>query len=198
MTLSDAHKCDLFRMFVRRDWINMMPQAYAPLVGDRICPPVIRSAVSEGTGMNDTLTASLMLLQRRMRFDRIGIYVSTAGGAGAEARLGIYNVGLDYYPTTLILDAGTVDCTSTGSKEISIDLTLNRGWYALVFNCNDGTIGFYYTSSHLSPLGSTRAYPYTAHGWEVAYPYGSLPDTFPAGGTRIGTRWMTLRVAELL
>jgi hypothetical protein len=54
------------------------------------------------------------------------------GASGAVIRLGIYSpsssTGL---PSTLVLDAGTVDATSTGYKQITISQSLNAGHYYL-------------------------------------------------------------------
>jgi hypothetical protein len=63
--------------------------------------------------------------------DRIGIEVTTLA-AGSSIGLAIYNhdatTGL---PGTLLLDAGTVDSTSTGFKEITISQALSAGSYWL-------------------------------------------------------------------
>lgn len=63
-------------------------------------------------------------------FDRIGIEVTTGGSATCALRLGIYN-GAGGVPTSVLLDAGTVDGTTTGAKEITISQTLARGYYFL-------------------------------------------------------------------
>jgi hypothetical protein len=62
--------------------------------------------------------------------DRIAVNIQAAGSAGAVVRLGIYesNNGV---PGALILDAGTVDATSTGTKTITISQTLAAGYYYL-------------------------------------------------------------------
>ena len=47
-------------------------------------------------------------------------------------RLGIYNSSeTTFEPNTVVLDAGTVDTSSTGIKEITISQTLNAGLYFL-------------------------------------------------------------------
>lgn len=195
MSLSDAPMCDLFRRFARRDWIDMLPQAYAPVVGDYVCP--VETVTTYGTPVisANTLYATLILLQRRMRFDSIMTYKNTLGAAGAAARLGIYNVGSDYYPTSLILDAGALDCTVWVPHELTINQTLGRGWYALALVVNDATIVFRARTGALGP--KTPLYlMYSA--WAVAQAYGALPATYPAGGTVYANRTPLLRVAELL
>jgi hypothetical protein len=64
-------------------------------------------------------------------FDRIGISVST-GQADTIVRLGIYNTSsTTFEPTTVVLDAGTVDTSSSGTKEITISQSLDAGLYCL-------------------------------------------------------------------
>jgi len=184
--------------------VEWIAQAYAPSVGDWIAPPEIYASSYTLTDFPaNSLAANLILLQRRMRFDRIGIYVAGAGGAGAEARLGVYEVDWKstspiYYPTDLILDAGAVSCEAAGTREISIDLTLDRGWYALAFVTNDGTIDLTYRRQGLGPLGGTSPNVVITQGWFISQAYGPLPDPFPAGAARYGNRFVAVRVAELL
>lgn len=65
--------------------------------------------------------------------DRIAFEVTTGGTAGSVGRLGIY-ADDDGNPGALLLDAGTVDTTSTGAKEIAVAETLDAGlsWLAIV------------------------------------------------------------------
>lgn len=64
-------------------------------------------------------------------FDRIGIEI-TVGAATAVVRLGIYTSENGPRPANLVLDAGTIDASTTGSKEIVISQTLTPGFYWLV------------------------------------------------------------------
>ena len=55
-----------------------------------------------------------------------------AGVASALVRLGIYDCDDDLQPTSLVLDAGTVDFSTTGFKSITgLSQTLDRGVYLL-------------------------------------------------------------------
>jgi len=63
-------------------------------------------------------------------FDRIGVEI-TGAVASSTVRLGIYNI-VNSLPTTLVLDAGTVDSSTTGAKEITISQTLQPGLYLLL------------------------------------------------------------------
>lgn len=60
----------------------------------------------------------------------LSVQCDGAGAAGSGARLSIYNANSSWVPTTLVLDAGTVVLTSTGTKTISsLSTTLTAGNY---------------------------------------------------------------------
>lgn len=88
-----------------------------------------------GTGAPgaSSLRASPIDLAAACTADRIGVEVTTLA-ASSTVRLGIYADGTDGLPGTLLLDAGTVDTTTTGFKEITISqaLTAGRWWLAAV------------------------------------------------------------------
>jgi hypothetical protein len=71
-------------------------------------------------------------------FDRIGIEVVT-GQASTTIRLGIYETGTDGRPSALLLDAGTVDSSTSGVKEITISEELTPGLYWLASVSQGGT-----------------------------------------------------------
>lgn len=63
-----------------------------------------------------------------MTLDRIGCeVVTTPGGAGSVVRLVIYADDGNYAPGDLILDAGTVDTTATGNKNLTINQAVSAG-----------------------------------------------------------------------
>lgn len=65
-----------------------------------------------------------------MTVDRIGVYCDTAASGGAT-RLGIYASDANNRPGALVLDAGTVDTSTTGEKTITISQALTAGIYWL-------------------------------------------------------------------
>jgi hypothetical protein len=73
-------------------------------------------------------------------YDRIATNIGTAGSAGAVTRLGIYNVAASGLPGTLVLDAGTVDSTTIGDKNITISQSLSPGVYFTVMLTNDAAV----------------------------------------------------------
>ena len=82
-----------------------------------------------------------LIVGRAAVLDRLGVAVQTAGAAGAVVRLGIYS-DLNGKPDSLVLDAGTVDTTTTGAKEITISqsVSLGRYWLAAVAQVATSTV----------------------------------------------------------
>jgi hypothetical protein len=70
-------------------------------------------------------------LPKQTSFVRIGAETTVDGEAGSVFRIGVWNSRADYFaPGTLALDAGTIAGDGGAArKEITIDLTLDRGWY---------------------------------------------------------------------
>lgn len=131
----------------------------------------------------DRLYGVLLWLARDITVDRIAIDVTIAGAGGTKARLGIYNVGTNLYPGSLLLDAGTVAVDATGVKSITINQSLTKGLYftALV---SDGIPTIAGLWARWSPLG---VYSVAFNGgqqvqWLKAQAYGALPDPFTAAG----------------
>ncbi len=92
---------------------------------------------SSSTGTN--LIAIPFNIYKSTTFTKIGMSVTT-GAASSQIRLGIYNAN-NYggAPGTLVLDAGTIDSSTTGDKTITISQTL-YGKYHLVFIANIAAI----------------------------------------------------------
>jgi hypothetical protein len=83
------------------------------------------------TCVNNGLQISPIFIARATTLDRIACRVETAGSAGSVIRLGVYGGSDSLFPSSLLLDAGTVNAESTGTKEITISLALNPGVYWL-------------------------------------------------------------------
>lgn len=116
--------------------------------------------------------------------DRIGINLA-ARTAITLARLGIYLTGADGKPGSLLFDAGEIDCSATGDKEITIAQSLPVGqwvWLSLVTNGTGSMLG--YASPFSTPLGwsgvsnTTKRTSYTR-----AHTYAALPASFSSTGT---------------
>jgi hypothetical protein len=120
---------------------------------------------------------------RKITFDRIAIYVGAAGAAGTKARLGIYQDDGNCYPSTLVLDAGTVDVDGTGLKVIVIDQQLDKGlyWLAVISNGTPSLWGL--NDSYLGIFGGISNIHLHYSAWYKASAYNGLASSFPAGAT---------------
>lgn len=131
----------------------------------------------------DRLYASAFPIPIQMTFDRIGSYVYTTGAG--NARLGIYNDD-GGYPGSLVLDAGLIDVSSGGRKEIEINQQLSAGLYWIAYI---GDIGHSFDCSQQDQnLEITGIVGRNGKGamYYVAQAYGALPATYPLGATQLG------------
>lgn len=119
------------------------------------------------------------------KFDRIAINVITA--AGTKARLGVYADDGLTTPGRLVLDAGEVDTSTTGVKEIAISLTLSEAlfWLAMVATSSSTLVRAPTPSVCYSAfLGVSSAMDASyINFFYRAYTYGALPDPFGTGLT---------------
>lgn len=96
------------------------------------------------------------LVERTTTFDRIACRTSTTITGTSTVRLGIYN-NSNKQPTTVLLDAGTVSVNASATiYSITINQTLNPGWYWLahVVNSTTGTHSFIQVADAI-PFGQT-------------------------------------------
>lgn len=113
----------------------------------------------------------------------------TGASAGA-VRLGIYADKKEdqLYPGRLLLDAGTVDTSTTGEKSITMREGLPRGliWVALIGNSAVPAFTRYgYADPGWALLGYTSgASPRSIY--YVSQAYGALPNPFPASASEYG------------
>lgn len=138
----------------------------------------------------NSLRAFPFFIPRTAKFDRISIRVTTAAtGPTPRARLGVYEDSGSVYPGKLVLDAGEVNVSATGIKELVIDLTLKSGkLYWLVLLGQDTAslaVGAIPTTDALATfLGWDSTLSGTPPlGYSVTQTYGALPATYPAGAT---------------
>lgn len=131
----------------------------------------------------DLLYHSTVIVPERVTITRIGCEVTTEA-ASTSIRLGIYKMS-GGIPTELVLDAGTIDSSTAGEKEITISQTLDAGVYS--FACvSDGTptINWRVPSDSTNwQLGSTNADDTGASHQQLitgSHTFGALPATFPS------------------
>jgi len=190
---SDNVFADWFRRYAK--FIETHP-SFSPIINDfYVSAYAYRTGVAQTINV-DRLWATFYPVRRRIRVDRIGVEVDTAGGAGAKMRLGIYKDDGNYYPGDLVVDAGEIDCTTTGSKTLTIDEILEPGIYWLVFNGNDATIKIYYMGGILGISVRPTYLDEVFCSYYLDQAYGPLPDPFPAGATKYFNAYMlSLRVS---
>lgn len=137
-----------------------------------------------------TLYAYPFISGRGGTLDRIAFNVTTVGGAGSVARVGIYTATSDtnLYPDALVVDGGeqnTNASTGVKSSNINISLTPNK-LYWLVFLCGTSApvVRGLQVSSMQNILGLDNTLS-TANGQglTVAQAYGALHATFPGSAT---------------
>jgi len=134
----------------------------------------------------DRLYARPFMVGKTTTFERIGCNIITAA-ASSSIRLGIYNFenGL---PTTLVLDAGTIDSSTTGVKEITISQQLTPGAYAFAWVSNGtptpistgapgtGDIEYFWGAPDTSTGATIRQAYY-------AFTYAALPANYSSSVT---------------
>lgn len=139
-----------------------------------------------GSG-NSLVTTSLYFepfyVAKAITINRIGISVQAGTGvAGNNIRLGIYNNGANGLPSTLIVDAGNVDCSTAGNKEAIINVILQPGWYWFAIGVNSNpTVATFSSLACQTTLGkptfditNVGSFRYTT------FSYGALPANAPA------------------
>lgn len=139
-----------------------------------------------------TLYATPLFIPGLMTVDRFALSVSTAGAAGALIRVGFYAHDASYGgPGARILDAGTIDATTTGDKSLTINQQLpGTVWAAWVVQGAAATRPVIRANS---PVGFS---PFNASGDLQFSPGGSLlmsgavAGALPASWTQAGTNYL--------
>lgn len=147
----------------------------------------------------DRLTIVPFLVPKNQRFVRMGAEV-TIGATGSRIRLGIFNIGTDGVPTTLVADVGTIDSASRGAKELNIDVTLPAGLYGLAAVAQGGapsartiTGGGGLEVGAGSLASSTQSNPNT--GFYMSSVAGALPRVFTVTDRSLSPTLVSMRTA---
>jgi hypothetical protein len=112
----------------------------------------------------------------------------TTGVASVVARLGLYRIGADGLPSSLVIDAGTVSLATTGLKSLTFTaITLEPGLYFPVMQCTGGAAdpGVRMMATNdavlMSQYGAPVATPFSApEDWLYVPNAVALPGTFGA------------------
>lgn len=136
----------------------------------------------------------------------IGFKLNTVGAAGAQVKMGIYEVGPDGLPGACITQTNAIDAAS-GAGSVHADATpaswlVNPGpirlateWYYIGFLVNDATAAMWGQPLHaagyqiaMPPIGSYGAYGWGSHVRKTAqntFAVG-LPTGVPTGAYTVG------------
>lgn len=100
-----------------------------------------------------------LFVSESITIDRLGVECVTAN-ASTTWRIGIYNSDSNGVPSTVLLDAGTVDTSTIGLKTITVNQTLSAGLYFIAGVWQGGsaspTMRSYSASSgNWAPIAST-------------------------------------------
>lgn len=143
------------------------------------------AANASGISLNSA-SASPCFVSKATTVDRITLYITTGGSAGAVIRLGIYADNGSMWPGALVVDAGTIPTTSSGStQELTISTSLSTaGVYWLVAKqevatctprgCTGPVSGVVAIAGGTSDLVA---------GYYAALGSGGLPSSWPTWGT---------------
>lgn len=152
------------------------------------------------TVVANRLVGTYILIPRAMTLSHLVIEVTSAATAGKIARLGIYNVGDNLYPGSLLLDAGTVAVDSTGLKALQISggQALTKGVYFIAV-ISDGTPTLRNYSTAWSPIGANNT---NLAGIVTSLYKGSesptaLADPFPTPDGEWSTGYGAVRISSL-
>lgn len=147
---------------------------------------------------------SPVYVSRTTTYDRIAI--SVQGAAAGLLRLGIYNVDANLHPSTLVLDAGTIDVSGTGHKEKTISQQLTEGYYLLaaVSDVTPTCYGPDATGMASLPITASGANPSVmkqtvlAAVGKAGHVAGGLPDPAEAAEHDRDSRYAFVSLREVL
>jgi hypothetical protein len=88
------------------------------------------AANSSSTGALNSLYVAPIYIPNSIAIDSLTFEVTVAAGVGGVVRLGVYTMGADGLPGTLVCETPTISTTSTGIKTGAVSSTIPAaGWY---------------------------------------------------------------------
>jgi len=123
------------------------------------------------------------IVNKDTTLDRISAYAASTSGT-ADLSIGIYNMGSDGEPSTLVLESQFTDI-STGYHTATISQTLSAGYYLYFVWCNE-SVDYGITNTTAGTLGDGLApvqsftspsnYGGSVRAYSVTYSAGAAPD----------------------
>lgn len=165
------------------------------------------SATASGTGVLTTGTLRLgpWLNRSPLTIVKVAMNVTVAGSSTSLMRLGIYNDDGSGYPGSLLADWGTVDCTTTGVKTITLgtSLVLPIGLYWIggasqgtsggqTMTLSAGSLDFVPNGMYASFATGTLPSFGQVHGFNMTGVTAALPSSFSSS---LSTAGSVLRMA---
>lgn len=132
----------------------------------------------------NTMYSAAILVTRPITV--VGVAASVqAAAVGGLVRLGIYKADDDLQPTGApVLDAGEIDCSTTGLKTITgLSASLAGGAHLIAALCNNAGVAFHMTngmSPGLAPGLRDIDLTQQIQSMTAAQAYGALPASAPA------------------
>lgn len=106
----------------------------------------------------------------------LSLEVTTAAGAGDNARLGLYDSNANGEPNNLLIDGGEVDISTTGVKEVTINQSVNPGIYFIACNLeNSATLRACSIANKSGMFGSANSSSANDSYFTKSSSYGALP-----------------------
>ena len=142
----------------------------------------------------NTLWAIPFPVGKVTKFDTITFNVTTAD-AGDNARAGIYYDNGNMYPGALIFDTGSISTGSTGAKDTTITSSLQifqPGLYWLAWETSAPAVQIRIITGAtavqaLLGYANTMIADNQYYGYSVAHTYGTLPNPYTGGATKLNT-----------
>jgi hypothetical protein len=179
--------------------ISAFSQGDGPMLVSGYYASLGGTVAAKALATTNLMFATPFPIERSATADRIGVHV-TANVASSTVRLGIFG-DTGGNPGSLILDAGTVDSSTTGFKEITISqaLTPIRVWLVAVQQggaTNVSVHGIQDTGVAVG-LPTSGWVPFNSSGLETSGAVaGALPGSFPTiGNVAAVTPRIVLRIA---
>src|SRR3989304_8509168 len=82
--------------------------------------------------INGTAWAIPIYFEKPQTISALMLEVTTSAASSNGIKVALYNAGADRNPSSLLLDAGTVDAATTGIKTLVISQAVAKGLYWLV------------------------------------------------------------------
>lgn len=121
-------------------------------------------------------------ISRNVVIDRLAFEVTTAA-PGAVGRVGIYRATsqTELYGSSLVVDGGEQDCSTTGVKAATVNVGLTAGIYLYVHlgGVDTITVRTIPLAGRQPLFGTQDSFSVPANSIEVGRSYGALPSTFP-------------------